>query len=151
MNTSPAGIALIRRSEGKRNAAYRDSTGRWTIGIGHARGVTPGMLLTDDQVERLFQSDIRECEEMIGRLVTVPLSQGQFDALVDFCFQFGETKFASSTLLRVLNQGLYVEAAAQMARWIYADGKPEDALRVRRAAAIALWNSGPSTTILANR
>ena len=53
----------------------------------------------------------------------MPLTQGQFDALVDFCFNLGAGRLASSTLLKALNGGRYEAAAEQLLRWDVAAGQ----------------------------
>lgn len=55
-------------------------------------------------------ADVAVAEAVVQRLVKVPLTQGQFDALVDFVFKLGGGRLASSTLLRNLNAGKYDEA-----------------------------------------
>ena len=45
------------------------------------------------------------------------LTQGQFDALVDFVFNLGSSRLASSTLLVDLNAGRYDAAGAELLRW----------------------------------
>jgi lysozyme len=75
----------------------------------------------------------------VQRLVKVPLTQGQFDALVDFCFNLGAGRLASSTLLSVLNRGRYDAAAEQLLRWDFAAGKENPALRSRRQSDHELW------------
>ena len=67
------------------------------------------------------------------RHVKVPLTQGQFDVLVSFAFNFGEAKLASSTLLKLLNAGDYDGARKQINRWVYSNGKKLDGLIRRRA------------------
>jgi len=69
----------------------------------------------------------------------VPLSQGQFDALVDFVFNLGSGRLASSTLLKILNAGRYADAAEQLLRWDQAGGKECPPLKARREAELALW------------
>jgi lysozyme len=77
-------------------------------------------------------------------LVRVPLTQGQFDALVDFCFNLGEGRLAGSTLLRELNAGLYAAAGQQLLAWDHAGGKVIPGLKARREAELALWTGGES-------
>jgi len=77
----------------------------------------------------------------VGRLVKVPLTQGQFDALVDFCFNLGEGRLASSTLLKVLNGARYEAAGEQLLRWDLAAGQVNTGLKGRREAELELWQS----------
>jgi lysozyme len=73
--------------------------------------------------------------------VTVPLTQNQFDALVDFTFNVGQGNLASSTLLRELNAGNTAGAAAQFLVWVYAKGVELPGLVTRRQAEAALFQT----------
>ncbi|HLI61923.1 MAG TPA: lysozyme [Terriglobales bacterium] len=77
----------------------------------------------------------------VNRLVTVPLTQNQFDALVDFVFNVGAENFARSTLLRELNAGNTAGAAAQFLLWKWAGGVVSPGLLRRRQAEAALFES----------
>jgi lysozyme len=72
----------------------------------------------------------------------VDLTQGQFDALVDFCFNLGAGRLASSTLLRCLNAGRCDAAAEQLLRWDLAGGEVNLGLKARRETELRLWKSG---------
>ncbi len=73
------------------------------------------------------------------RLVTVDLDQDQFDALVSFTFNLGAGNLQSSTLLKLLNQGEYTQAADQFLRWNKAGGRVLPGLTRRREAERALF------------
>ena len=142
MELSAAGLALLKSSEGFRAQTYRDVNGYATIGYGHR-------LLQDDAFpngideamgEHILLSDVDEAEEAVERLVKVALTQGQFDALVDFTFNLGAGRLASSTLLKILNHGTYADAGAQLLRWDIAGGEENAGLKARRLAEYALWN-----------
>lgn len=75
----------------------------------------------------------------VTKLVKVPLNQNQFDALVSFEFNIGYGAFNSSTLLKLLNQGKYIDAANQFERWVYANKKVLPGLVKRRAAEKELF------------
>jgi GH24 family phage-related lysozyme (muramidase) len=62
------------------------------------------------------------------------LTQNQFDALVSFTFNLGVGNLQTSTLLKLLNQGLMQEAADQFLRWNKAGGKEVSGLTRRRIA-----------------
>jgi lysozyme len=148
MQTSEQGLYLIRHSEGLWLIAYLCPAGVWTIGYGHTKGVKKGDTCTREQAEAWLLEDVRDAIASIEAMVTVPLTQGQMDALVSFVFNFGAEKFRISTLLRLLNQGLYPLAAAQFSRWINGTN-PKTGLREvmpglvkRRAAEKALFESG---------
>jgi lysozyme len=83
---------------------------------------------------------VATAELAITRLVKVPLTQGQFDALVDFAFNLGSGRLASSTLLSYLNAGKYDAAAWQLLSWDHAGSREIPALKTRREAEFHLWS-----------
>lgn len=133
ITTSDAGIALIKRFEGLRLSAYRDSGDVPTIGYGHIEGVRMGTTITEEKAEQLLRGDIGRAEDAVHAAVTVPLSQHQFDALVSLTYNIGAGALRKSTLLRLLNEGDYAGAAKQFERWKYDDGKVLQGLVRRRA------------------
>ena len=139
MQISPAGLALIKRFEGLRTEAYRCPAGVWTIGYGSTRGVREGMKITEAQAEALLLRDVERFERDVVGMVEVPITQGMFDALVSFAFNLGAEAMRRSTLLRLLNQSRYADAAQQFARWNKAGGRVLDGLTKRRAAERALF------------
>lgn len=129
MRTSEAGVQHIRKWEGLRLFLYKDVGGKWTIGYGHLvlaeelekyRGG-----ITVDEAIRLLVKDLQRTEEGVNRLVTVPLEQHQFDALVSFAYNVGLDEDADyipeglgdSTLLKQLNKGNYAGAAEEFEKW----------------------------------
>jgi Phage-related lysozyme (muraminidase) len=139
MQPSQACIDLVKASEGCRLTAYRDSVGILTIGYGSTGGIKPGQTITQEQAEAMLVDDLDAAAEAVGKLVTVPLTQGQFDALTDFAFNLGAGRLRDSTLLRLLNQGRYGEAAVQFKFWVMAGGHPLPGLVKRRAAERAMF------------
>ncbi len=135
------GIDLIKRFEGLRLSPYRCPTGLWTIGWGHTRTVRPGMQLNEAAAEKLLDEDLSLAENAVSRLVTVPLSENQYAALVAFVFNVGAGNFEKSPLLRLLNRGWYEQVPAQLARWNRASGEVLGGLARRRAAEAKLWNT----------
>lgn len=147
MNLSPKGLELLERSEGFRAQVYRDIAGVLTIGYGHK--LEPGESfpdgVTEEEGQVICRWDVHLAEQAVNRLVKVPLTQGQFDALVDFVFNLGSARLASSTLLELLNEGFYDAAAVQLLRWDHGmeNGKEVeiDALKARRSAEFSLWHA----------
>lgn len=137
MQISGAGLRFIMAREGVRLVAYQDSVGVWTIGCGHtgrAQGqpVRDGDTCTYAQAMQWLRDDSQWAADAVNRDVKVPLTQHQFDALVDFVFNEGEGSFAGSTLLRLLNAGDYDGADAQFKRWNLAGGRVLAGLVTRR-------------------
>ena len=143
MQISKAGLDLIKQFEGLYLKAYRCPAGVPTIGYGHTAGVAMGQTITQQQADDYLRRDVRQFERAVARLVTVPMTQGQFDALVSFAFNLGEGTLAQSTLLRLLNAGDYAGAAAQFDRWNKAGGRVLPGLVRRRAAERALFEARP--------
>ena len=145
MQLSAEGLDLIKKSEGFRDRVYLDVAGFPTIGYGHLikphESFPSG--ITEPQATAILSSDVQDAEQSVARLVKVALTQGQFDALVDFCFNLGAARLASSTLLRELNVGDYQAAARQFLVWDHAGGAVVAGLEARREAELKLW-TGPS-------
>ena len=130
--TSQRGIDLIKRWEGFRDRAYLCPGNVWTIGYGHTKNVYQGMCISKEQAEQLLREDLKHFEASVIQLVTVKLNQAQFDALVSFTFNVGVYAFKKSTLLRLVNQENFLEAANQFDRWVNANGKKLPGLVKRR-------------------
>lgn len=141
MNYSDKGMALTEGFEDLRLTAYKDIVGVWTNGYGNTHGVVPGSTITTDQAISDLRDNIAGAEYVVNRVVTVPLTQGQFDALVDFVFNLGAGSFQSSTLLRKLNAKDYVGAALEFNKWNHAGGQVVNGLTRRRQVEVDLFNS----------
>lgn len=143
MQYSKDGLHLTESFESCRLAAYPDPKLGWkvpTIGWGHTLGVKQSDTCTQAQADAWLLEDIQEAVAAANRLVTVPLTQHQFDALVDFTFNAGQGNFASSTMLRKLNARDYAGADAEFARWDMSGGAHLAGLARRRAAEAALFD-----------
>ncbi len=113
----------------------------WTIGWGHTGPeVVKGLVWTQAQADAAFTQDLEKFERAVEKLVVVPLTQGQFDALVSFTYNLGESSLRTSTLLKKLNAKEYSAVPEQLARWNKNDGAAMKGLTRRRAAEAALWN-----------
>jgi lysozyme len=143
MHISQKGLDLIKSFEGLRLSAYKCPADVWTIGYGTTAGVKPGQTITKERAEELLREDVKRFEAQVLRLAKVPLTQGQFDALVSFTYNLGAGNLSNSTLLRLLNAGDYKGAAAQFDRWTKAGGKELPGLVRRRAAERALFEGKP--------
>lgn len=144
---SQQGLSLTEQFEGFRPDAYQDITGVWTNGFGNTHGVIPGSTITLVQANTDLMSNIAGAEHVVNTVVTVPLTQSQFDALVDFVFNLGSANFQSSTLLRKLNTGDIAGAAAEFPKWNHAGGVVVSGLTKRRLAEQGLFNTVPKPTV----
>ena len=140
MHVSDAGISLTKQCESCRLSAYQDLRGIWTIGYGHTGpDVHAGMVITQQEADALLAQDLEVAAEGVRRLVKVPLTQFQFDALVDFAFNLGVGSLERSTLLRLLNEGKYLLAGGQFPVWDHAGDKVVPGLLARRDAEQRLF------------
>lgn len=134
MRYSGEGRMMTARFEGCRLKAYRDSVGVWTIGYGHTKGVTEDAECSQEQADKWLDEDISRVEAAINALkpLSMMLTQGQFDALVDFAFNLGIHALETSTLWGKLNMGDIEGASKEFPRWCRAGGKVLEGLLKRR-------------------
>lgn len=131
---SQEGVDAIKRHEGWSAVVYLDVAGKRTIGYGHlirAGEEFPGPI-TREQGEAILRADLETAEAAVRRHVSIPVTQGMYDALVSFTFNLGGGNLSSSTLLRKLNAGDYTGAAAEFLRWNKAGGREVGGLTTRR-------------------
>ena len=140
MKTSENGINLIKNFEGCKLTAYLCPAYVWTIGYGHTGSdVASGMVITKEKAEELLKQDLIVHENNVNRLVKVPITQNQFDALVSFEYNVGYAAFASSTMLKMINKGDFKGASKQFDLWVYANHKVLLGLVRRRNAEKELF------------
>lgn len=142
MDVSEKGINLIKKYEGCRLTAYKCPAGILTIGYGHTGSdVHVGMTITQEKADALLKIDLMIHCNNVEKLVKVPLTQNQFDALVSLEYNIGYGQFKNSTLLRLLNQGKYKEASEQFKVWRLGGGKVLPGLVKRRAEEALIFTS----------
>ena len=134
MHPSETAYNLVEASEGRQYASYLDGGGHATGGIGHKLDQNELSIptpYTDQQIDNWFYADMEEAASIVRKYVTKTLTQGQFDALVSFAFNFGETKFASYTLLKMINGGKGDDdVGPQWLKYIYTiDDRDDDGKR----------------------
>lgn len=138
-------IDLIKQFEGFRPQAYQDSVGVWTIGYGttiiNGQPVKQGMTITQDQALQLVQQEVNKLWSKIESILKVKINDNQMNALVDFAYNLGYNALKTSTLMRLVNESKFDEAANQFPRWVYAGGKVLPGLVKRREAERQLFLS----------
>ncbi len=143
MRTSSAGLDLIRSFEGFRETSVRLPDGRWTIGHGHVRTAREGVRISEADALDLLTYDVKPVEEALGELLYATVNQNQIDALVSLAFNISLGQFRESEVLRALNAGDEIAAAAGFDGWRKArvNGRMNivDALVRRRAVEKALF------------
>ena len=139
---SDKGLALTKSFEGLHLEAYRDCAGVWTIGYGHTGPtLAAGQTISEPEAEELLRADLADAVACVNRCVKFVISQSQFDAMVDFCFNAGRGNFLQSTLLRKVNSGDLEGAAVQFTLWVHAGGDVVAGLVRRRKAEAELFTA----------
>ena len=144
-HVTEAGLDLIKRFEGFSPKIYICPAGYPTIGYGHvvlaheqdqfATGITQA------EATELLRKDVRIAERAVLRLISVPLTDGQFDALVSFTFNLGAGALQRSTLRRKANLGEHEGVPAELMKWVWATGKRLPGLVRRRKAEALVYSS----------
>lgn len=112
------GLALIKRFEGLKLKAYKDSVGIWTIGFGSTFinnvPVYEGQVITEEQAVTALNDHLaKNVIPIIHSKVKALITQSMFDAMCCFVYNVGSGAFSKSTLLQELNSPRYIEAAAR--------------------------------------
>lgn len=147
MKTSERGLQLIKAYEGIRLKPYRDCVGLYTVGVGHLIG--DGTVLPDswnrtftiEEVNELLVADVRKFELGLARYVNVELSQNQFDAIIDYCFNLGLGTFQRSSVRQAINRRDKAGVVRNLLRYNKAGGKVVPQLDNRRKAEALLFLS----------
>jgi len=144
MRMSADGLALVKEFEGLRLKAYKCPAAVWTIGYGHTSAagapiVSADMLISKENAEEILKRDMVQYEDGVRKFVKVDLTQGQFDALVDFAYNAGVGALAKSTLLKKVNAEKFDEVPVEFMKWTKGGGKELPGLVRRRRAEVKLW------------
>lgn len=101
-----------------------------TIGFGTTDGVKMGDKITPPAALARALHDVQKHD--IGKCVTVPLHQYEYDAYTSLAYNIGINAFCNSTLVRKLNAEEYAAACAEISRWDRAKGVKVRGLTLRR-------------------
>ena len=141
----PSTISFLKQVEGVEDAAYKDTAGNDTIGVGHLILPSEQDLLTkklsEIEIEKLLRNDLVRAEAEILKNIKDPdvFNQNEFDALVSLFFNIGEGAFENSTLFKELNKNPRDEERikTEWLKWKYSGGKPN--LLSRREKEVQLF------------
>jgi lysozyme len=149
LKLSYAGAKLIQHFEGcltpheGKFKAYKCPANVLTIGWGHTnhhgRKFDAATRWTAEECHEAFVEDMGGFEQSVRKLVTVPLEQHQFDALVSFTYNCGEGNLRKSTLLKKVNAKDFDGAAKEFIKWNKANGKVLSGLTRRRQSESLLF------------
>ena len=149
---SRAAVDLIRHFEGLSLTGYLDSIGKPTIGYGNTGpAAVVGARITLAEADALLDEDVAKHAQIVRDQVTVPLTQGEFDALSSLAFNLGYIPKSLKACLnggvtdagKVMTPGSYGSALLQFPRNCRAGGKPLKGLYRRRLAEACLFSDLP--------
>jgi lysozyme len=158
MKVSQKCIEQIKKDEGVRSKPYQCPALLWTVGVGHVidpnhakvpmadRKALPipagwDRALSAEEIDDILRTDLSRFEAGVLRLIKVPLTQGQFDALVSFSFNVGLGNLQNSTLRMKVNREDYDGAAEQFLVWTKAGGRVLPGLVKRRTHEKEMFES----------
>jgi lysozyme len=145
---SKAALDLIRHFEGLSLTGYLDPIGIPTIGYGRTGPVAVvGKRITLSEADALLDEDVARHAQIVRDQITVPLTQGEFDALASLVFNLGYIPKSMKACLnggvtdagKVMTPGSYGSALLQFPRNCRAGGKPLKGLYRRRLAEACLF------------
>jgi lysozyme len=145
MKLSEQGLKLVAKHEGLKLKPYLCPANIPTIGYGNTeyengqKVTLNDTVISKERAEELLKNIVIKFEDGIKKLVKVPLTQHQFDALVSFTYNIGLGNFSKSTLLKLLNNGDYEGASKEFQRWNKAGGKVLSGLIRRRKEEMELF------------
>jgi len=145
MEVSVRGLNLIKRFEGLSLKPYLCPAKIPTIGYGNTFYEEGTKVAMDDKpitikrAEMLLKLIVDKFAIGVEKVLKVPLEQNQFDAVVSFSYNVGLGSLKSSTLLKKINDGKFLEASKEFGRWNKANGKILDGLTKRREAERLLF------------
>jgi lysozyme len=158
MKVSAKSIYMIKHHEGVRQKPYKCPAKLWTVGVGHVLYPEQGKLKIDqrdgfalkiedfrtfsmEEVDGILRTDLDRFERGVEKFCPVPLTQGQFDALVSFSFNVGLGTLQRSTLRQKILRGDMEGASEELLKYCMAGGKVLRGLLNRRKDEQAVFNS----------
>jgi lysozyme len=107
----------LKHDEGCKTAAYRDTLGIWTVGVGHAH-VPQGTVWTEQQCDEQLAKDIAMAEAALDAHAPWwrELNDPRQDVMANLCFNMGWGNGSSGlssfkNTLRLIETGDYADAA----------------------------------------
>jgi lysozyme len=119
--------------------------GKPTIGYGatHYPDGVPVTLsdpaITDVHASVLLANMLLDYGIGVSKLLKVAVTQGQFDALVDFAYNLGVGSLSVSTLMKLVNENRTDDAALELGKWVHEGVKVLPGLVARREAERRLF------------
>ena len=124
--TNAHGLRLIQEYEGAPRLKARLCEGNsFELSYGvtfdlNGNPFTADSTCTPEESDALFRNALELFERGVRELVTVPLNSNQFSGLTAFAWNIGLANFATSSVLRRVNENRMDDAAACFGMWIFA-------------------------------
>lgn len=119
MQFSEEGEKNLMDMEGFVSEPTPDLAGHSTIGYGHKIKVGEKFgKITKPQALDLLRKDVKPIGELLNNYLPIGLKQNQFDALVIFIFNIGQTGFLNSTVFKDIKEKKFEAATIPWRRWI---------------------------------
>lgn len=134
---------MLEGEEGRRRAAYQDSLGYWTIGVGRLIDARKGGGLTDEEIDYLLANDIkRKTTEVSAALPWISSLSGARQAvLIGMAFQLGTAGLLTfKNTLAKIQAGDFKGAADNMLMSKWATQTPERAKRMANQMETGSWH-----------
>ena len=148
MRLDKKGLDLIAEFEGLSLKPYLCSAKVPTIGYGstfYENGTKVKLTdapITKQRAEQLLKNTADKFAEKVAVLITKPVTQNQFNALVSFAFNVGVSALKVSTLLKLVNNNPNDgNIAKELLKWNKAGGRVVQGLTNRRIKESALYFS----------
>lgn len=135
--------AQLRRDEGNRATAYKDSMGWLTIGVGRLiDSRKPGSGLRPDEIDYLLKNDIADRVAALQRALPwfAKLDQARQGVLINMAFQIGTVGLLGfKSTLALIAAAKYSKAAEQMMKSKWASQTPGRAKRLAEQMKTGEW------------
>jgi lysozyme len=163
MKASKKLLKMLAHHEGVRQRPYQCPARLWTIGVGHVMYPDQGRIPSTpegmarrkawplrpednrtwsmEEVDRILAKDVERFERGVERLISIRLTQNEFDAILSFAFNLGLGTLQRSTLRAKLNRGDKEGAIESLLKYNKAGGKVLRGLDNRRKDEAALFLS----------
>ncbi len=116
---SAEGLRVLKTFEGLHQRAYTIN-GQSYIGYGHKIDkFDSNLYMSRDAADSTLQADVSAAEGVVQGAISGKLTQGQFDALVDFAYTTTSDKFTSSSVVQKFNGGDVPGAVTALAQFCY--------------------------------
>jgi lysozyme len=138
MRLDKNGYEELHRREGLKLVPYLDTENIPTIALGNTyyengnKVTMKDKALTKEEAIHLGTFTADKFALRVSKLITSGVNQNQFNALVSLCYNIGQTGFANSTVLRLVNKNPNdIKIADAIAMW-----RKNEEVRSRRATEL---------------